>query len=1046
MSGLFTPLNLFAAIATQSGDDQDLAPGVHIRLVPSAVLGLPLCPFGLWRADLVERELSLHWTDRRGNPAAGLDLDAAGGELHAFAKPQVGDPHARRLLAVRLLPDDAEDLQIAVMDRVASQSKSVPGSLAQGLVGGRVISARSRKWEGATNQGPLMAAAPMVEHFRVRGTGSFTVRGFSLDQDLAAGRLLEADCEEFLGLPIDGSRDWYAGADGKAQAKERVARGAPLRLGPPDQPDGPFDPVNADVELARVFASAEVAEMEKQLEELLQENDNGPFRRRLLAQTLAMPLRPAQRVLTTGAATLLLQALDPGLGRHLGLMTVREGMPQSLVYGWLAAGVFGLDASRLLPDGRKLIAMLGEPHPLEERLIQRFITFFPELAATVDRARAAGRLVRVLVTAAAAPLPPDRPGPAEIVAGAAQWLIGPQVPSTTFRQELCLTDLPLATLCAVARRRAGVWIPVHRQIATQLGQRRVPTLLGRNAHGDGIVSDANVAATETPVRYRIRLGDLFGRYGSATELDVHSPERPKPPRPAVQARLDLNSPAPESDAALRPGKLIVAVPTPRLEDLGAGAQPLVRLRVQLDNQTVEQAVGAGFTVAEFVLTPLARGDSLTVELRASFVDAAGTSSEVTTEIVKVTDTRPPKPPRTSPGIIWTSRPGPSEDVELRLTWPGRADHSYRLYIADAQGLLADDISGRSRAAIAEAVGALGAVSQRERFRLLTDPPIDGQAGTVQVHEILPRSLQTLQLVRVVPMSRGNVEADFASCGLVPVAVPSDSRPPPPRLEVTVDPVTGVATIIVDAPGLNRTLLRSAEPGLFNTPPADSARRPEYRLRRAITAAPDPIYARELSRGSLARAGEGEGETFQAEYRDGVNGGLVPFVRYTYWAEVRMPPERRLPRGAREAPLAGGITGAIPEQTADMPGLFSGLSAAADAMWTPPAELRIASQLVTAVLAPHPAEVGRFQIQLNASGLPTAHPRAIAPYRLRMWMRVGTGAIELMSEGLPTEQGTVHWASSALGASGVAPAAQIIVALIDPIGRIGPPLEIPTQAM
>ncbi len=531
----------------------------------------------------------MHWVDRRGDPVVGPNLDLAGGELHGFVTWLGGDPATRRLLAVRLSPDDLEGLQVAALDRASLKQTS--GSLLRRILNGRVITQRSREWNGERNDGPLIVAAPMIEHVRVRGSGGFAISGYALFTEGLDALLLQSDCEEFLGLPIDGPRDWYAGDDGRSQAEDRVFRGAPLRLGPPDQPDGPFDGVNGDAEVARVFASAEYGGIATRIEELLHQAGANELRSRLLAQTVAAPLRPAQRVFTKGAGTLLLQSLDPGLGRYLGLMTLlHDGPSEATPFGWLAAGVFALDPSRKLPDGRTLGEVLGAPHSINERLIERFCGFFPILTEIVKRARDLGLMVRVMLAPAAAPLPPDRLGPPQVSPGQSQWIIGAQAPSLFFRQQFRLADLPLSTLCSVARRQAAAWLPMHRSIATDLGERRVPILLGRNADGEGILSDASVPAVETPMRYRLRIGDLFGRYGAATEQDISPPARPNPPRPAIQARLELIAPDRASAAAVSPGKLIVSAPTPEPKELGAGAQSL-SLAFRTLRRTVSIATG-----------------------------------------------------------------------------------------------------------------------------------------------------------------------------------------------------------------------------------------------------------------------------------------------------------------------------------------------------------------------------------------------------------------------------------------------------------------------
>jgi hypothetical protein len=74
------------------------------------------------------------------------------------------------------------------------------------------------------------------------------------------------------------------------------------------------------------------------------------------------------------------------------------------------------------------------------------------------------------------------------------------------------------------------------------------------------------------------------------------------------------------------------------------------------------------------------------------------------------------------------------------------------------------------------------------------------------------------------------------------------------------------------------------------------------FRRASGAVPDGVYAREIGRGALAL----DGETFVATIDDlPTADGLLPYVRWFYWADVRMPAERRLPAHLIEVPLPAG---------------------------------------------------------------------------------------------------------------------------------------------
>ena len=259
----------------------------------------------------------------------------------------------------------------------------------------------------------------------------------------------------------------------------------------------------------------------------------------------------------------------------------------------------------------------------------------------------------------------------------------------------------------------------------------------------------------------------------------------------------------------------------------------------------------------FDLPALLPMETRRLAIKARFFDTAGTASEIEVAAINITDPRPPRIIPTGPALIWTSRPGPSADVELKLSWQGIPGHRYRAYLADAPGIgvpTSDGAGPRSRGQIGVDGAALargGGLDRRDRFRLLTDPPLLAAAdGSVVMDEFLPRTLSTVQFVRIISTSDNGVEAPFAQSGLIPIAVPADRRQPPPRLEVAVDPDTGAATISIIAVGINLVDLQVQEPGLFADPPDADARAPEFRLRRAASAVGDPIYAREVGRGFL----------------------------------------------------------------------------------------------------------------------------------------------------------------------------------------------------
>jgi hypothetical protein len=480
-----------------------------------------------------------------------------------------------------------------------------------------------------------------------------------------------------------------------------------------------------------------------------------------------------------------------------------------------------------------------------------------------------------------------------------------------------------------------------------------------------------------------------------------------------------------------PATLTVNVSVPLVTDLAAGSLPIKHVIVDLAGNS-HDIVAQPQVKLSLNLPPLAPQQGGNWPLTVTFIDDAGTASEPNSETIAIVDGRRPHPIPAGPGIIWTSRPGPSPEVEVNLSWPAASGQRYRAYLADARGL--GVAANPTRAAIglsgstAQAEGRLA--GRRARFRLITDPPIEAAGGAARLATTLPRTLSGVSFLRIVPITNDNVEADFDACGLVPVAVPADRRPPPPRL--TGRPgVEGTSMILsIEAIGLDLVALRTAEPGLFVSPAAAGARPPEFRLRRASGAIVDPIYARTLDSAlpmavapdaTPSRIPCGVAATF-------TDGDLPPFVRATWWAEVRMPAERRLPLGAITTPTPGAIGAEQPAQMQDMPGLFSAVSAPFSAVPVPPASPEpIDSKSISLTLKTIP---GGRTLTVDITSPPHALAGAIAPFLLRLWVDV-SGKASSSPVDIPTNAETLSWTSPQLLASG---SVTLRIAVIDPIGR------------
>lgn len=1043
MNSWFVHPHYFSAYAATVGvdpsaavPDADLRKGTHLRLFPSAALGLPLAPFLLWPVECFAADpLAMSWFGRNGRSFATPDIDAAGGELIGWR--QVVPPQDGWLAGIeaRFRGATALDGEIALLDRLDQ----------------RVLAARSKaRW---------LVAAPQITRVRLRGRGPVTVQGWMV----SGGRAIEAMFGQApfasLSAPIAGDRPWYAGGEGPAVALKRVQAGAPLRWTRPDRPDGPFDALTRADELARVAAMQ--ADLDDEVERLFGDAATAPAAVQRVQEWLAVVLpdgrrRAWQRATEQVQDSVLMKALDPGAGRYLGLATslpdprIRQDpfLPPT-ARAWLAAGLFAV--------GRQMVFELPDAGATELRLIERLMQLQPGLARVAELAvRRHGLTLRAFVASALAAPPPDLLAAPQVHLGEAGWQRADEGPSTLFRQQLRVVAPPLATMLALARLEPAGWATRHEMVdltaatpGADPAERAAPRMLGsshsRTHDKYGIATDSDIDAASAPWTYRVALADVFGRFGAPRDIDVPVPARPSMPPPALRSHLSLAERV-VGDAAAVAGSVRLTLVVPALHEMTAGSRPLARAVVVFNGATQDAATPqAGGTLGfDFDLPALLPMERRTLNATAHFEDDAGDVGAAATLPVKLCDSRSPPVPRTGVGIVWSSRPAPATDVEFRLRFSGVPGARYRAYLSDSRGLdlaLFEGKRPRTRAEIAVdgAQQGLAGLGLRERFRLLTDEPLEPAAdGRVLFDTLLPRALETVQFLRFVPLSEQGAEAPFESCPLLPIAVPGSHPPPAPRVETVVDPVTAIASVTVRAMGLDLVALQSAEPGLFadpDDPAAAGAVPPTYRLRRASGGVPEALYAREIGRGALQRVGD----EFVATIDDAPTAsGLSPYVRYHYWAEVQLPAERRLPPGVAELPLpAGSVEPAQPAQSQDAPGVYSALSAPAIALFVPAEVPSLAGSTVTTTIGAG-AAAGTWRLTLAIAGGPVASTRAVGSFRVRLYLKVDAG------DWLP-ERGETPLLNGALAlppierAGAVVPTLSLALVLIDPIGREADPL-------
>jgi hypothetical protein len=122
--------------------------------------------------------------------------------------------------------------------------------------------------------------------------------------------------------------------------------------------------------------------------------------------------------------------------------------------------------------------------------------------------------------------------------------------------------------------------------------------------------------------------------------------------------------------------------------------------------------------------------------------------------------------------------------------------------------------------------------------------------------------------------------------------------------------------------------------------------------------------------------------------------------------------------------------AEPAQIADMPRPFSLASAPTMVMATPAGP---PGPLVGAAAAVK-TEAGQVQAVLTAPDTPSAHPLAVAPFKLRIWEQWGGGDLELVSPDLDLQDGPLEWTGAPRLEAGTLLPLVLHVAVIDPLGR------------
>ncbi len=946
-----------AAQAIDGAGDPHLKAGVHLKILPSHHLGLPITPYIVYRYRLgVADQLGgtrsdITWIDSRGqtlhtpfnvttdNPVTGY-LPIGNGEVCCWL-----DVDATPARVPRPFPDPRRPP--VVRGRVALQPRVV-----EALRGREAELARAREGEVARTHVADVRAADLLEVIRWRASLRVdatvaTSRGMAVvasslgpNYQLAytpiqqirisgAGRVdgirwLDArrlkqisEPWRLLALPVSSGHRYAGIPDAEARAKERIERGAPVRLGLHDQPDAANPAACAAAtdadETARLDAGRAV--LAGWLDRLLNDMSAEPAELRAPVDFSPGPTSGTLQVPCLGA--LLQASLDPGVGRWLGYGDRDEAPPGAagdvIVY-WIRA-LFAFDKDHLGPLAGQVkpfkladaLRNLGSARELGFELDGRNLQIHDDVLdlGTVVCATLGNPPAHLGAPGLATPYSPLATPPSTV--GPEAWL--PRTPPDAARELLLpMSHLGPGACVALARRTAAGIAGLNRKTPNGRAITLVSTASpSATTPGEMIYRDR--AAPPESFFYRAAQADWFGRWSGWSENSAAAGVRPPPPMPTVLATYaQPTSPGPIPLGPLA-GTIRVESPVPPPEALTPGAFLLASAQITIGAAVTtvnipDPAHPPAELVAQLAGPAIERAGIRTVTVTARFVDINGTPSADSPPVtLTCRDPRPPEEITLPLTLLYGSRPDATGLSRITLRWtsaPGQA--GYRVFYADELrlGSALDKLiaAGGTRGAQAQTIRtALDAAPDapsraavlttnraffdRAMFEQLTDTPLPnpGPGIALQFDHAVSGSLRVLSIYRIVSVSASQVESPFAASGLSAYAVPNTGAPPQPLLSVVPDPTAPAnvyrAKLTISVP---RGLVNATEYRVKRSTRKSAAAHEMITVASGTVAPPDPT----------ARPEDPQVTTLIDNGASILGGGgsLRPWTQYHWTVEVR----------------------------------------------------------------------------------------------------------------------------------------------------------------
>lgn len=634
MQPFFNPSFFNAHALPVDGSEPHAQPGNHLRVNTHPLLGLPVAPFIVWRAQIHFEQLNRYlredvvFTNKRGrvivppfdvtpdNPVTARIILAPGeiclwAQVDAIAKRNLKpkDSTSNVVFTHRgsIVPEDLKtkinSSRIFDLDR---RFPFKPRPVTKLICEAYVDSAMGPASIGTRSQARYAFSAPGIVEIRIRGTGRVNgLRWF----EARDRQYLQFERHAIMNLPHEGGARYVSVIDARGHSLERVERQAPKRkplqetLGAPVPSAAPL----ADVPFERARVQSLTGTLDHDLDRLINDTSQTPFEQRIEEIIFDEDGNEIGKSSMSRLHRVFLSLTDPGTASLLGykLLDDNADADKDMIVFYLVNGYF-----RDFPPEKP-----NDERSVTEDIFDAMVAQIPIDDRTMDKSELHMRLEKdldsikgveidranfekledheeymVIGTLAIA----DQGAPLDQVtrpvitdARHIAWL--PEVPPTTKREVLVdVKEVRVRGLLAAGKSTpangSGKFVPLNKQNFKDF---HLPLILALNVDdetglpisepGTGFIADRDAKSQE--IRYFISQQDQFGRWSNWTSKNVAAGPRPKPPRAEFQGFYTQPL---QADAATSGGAIFVKIAVPDREALAPGSHLLDCLQLRAE--------------------------------------------------------------------------------------------------------------------------------------------------------------------------------------------------------------------------------------------------------------------------------------------------------------------------------------------------------------------------------------------------------------------------------------------------------------------------------